>query len=204
MKIIGIGKNYVNDKNEISALKTGAQVIFTKPESTLVTDNKDVSYPKITTQLAYEVELLIKIGKQGKDIALKDAESYISGIAVGIDYTAKDVLAASRETKGPWALAKGFDGASPISSFKPISNFADLNNINFDLVINGEQKQVGNTGFMIYNFSEIITYVSSFMTLEPGDLIFTGTPASGTGLNSKGDHLQVSLEGELLLDFKII
>lgn len=204
MKIVGIGKNYVSDKSEISALKTGDQIIFTKPESTLVTDNKNVLYPKITTQLAYEVELLIKIGKKGKDIVLTAAESYISGIAVGIDYTAKDILTASRETKGPWALAKGFDGASPISSFKPVSSFADLNNIHFDLVINGEQKQVGNTRFMIYNFSEIITYVSRFMTLEPGDLIFTGTPASGTGLNSIGDHLQASLEGELLLDFKII
>ena len=204
MKIIGIGKNYVNDKSEISTLKTGSQVIFTKPESTLVTNNKGILYPKITNQLAYEVELLIKIGKKGKDIALDAAESYISGIAVGIDFTAKDVLAASRENKGPWALAKGFDGASPISYFKPISEFADLNNINFDLVINGEQRQAGNTGFMIYGFSEIIAYVSRFMTLEPDDLIFTGTPASGAGLNIKGDHLQASLEGEVLLDFKII
>ncbi|WP_339917467.1 fumarylacetoacetate hydrolase family protein [Yeosuana marina] len=204
MKIIGIGKNYVSDKTEIKELKTGTQTIFTKPESTLVTGNKNIVYPKVTKQLAYEVELVIKIGKKGKDIEFEDAASYISEIAVGIDYTAKDVLSASRETKGPWALAKGFDGASPISNFKPVSNFQDLNNINFDLVINGEKKQVGNTSFMIYNFNEIISFVSSFMTLEPGDLIFTGTPASGTGLNVKGDHLQASIEGELLLDFKIV
>jgi len=154
--------------------------------------------------LAYEVELVAKIGKQGKDISEADAASYISAIAVGIDFTAKDVLAASRANKGPWALAKGFDGASPISSFKPAAHFPDLNNINFDLVINGEQKQVGNTDFMIYNFSEIISFVSKYMTLEPGDLIFTGTPAAGVGLNVKGDHLQASIEGELLLDFKLI
>ena len=204
MKIIGIGKNYVNDISEISAIKTGAQTIFTKPDSSLVTDNKDVEFPKITNQLAYEVELVVKIGKRGKDIALNDAVSYISELAIGIDYTAKDVLDASRENKGPWALAKGFDGASPISGFKPISEFSDLNAINFDLKINGEQKQVGTTGLMIYSFAEIITYVSSFMTLEEGDLIFTGTPASGTGLVVKGDHLQASIEGELLLDFKMI
>jgi fumarylpyruvate hydrolase len=204
MKIIGIGKNYVNHTSEISAIKTGAQTIFTKPDSSLVTGNKDIPFPKVTHQLAYELELVAKIGKQGKDIALADAESYISEIAVGIDYTAKDVLAASREHKGPWALAKGFDGASPISDFKPVSDFPDLSQINFDLKINGEQKQIGTTSLMIYNFAEIIAYVSSFMTLEPGDLIFTGTPASGTGLNVKGDHLQASIEGDLLLDFKLI
>ena len=204
MKIIGIGKNYVSDKAEIEALKTGEQLIFLKAESTLVTHNKDVVFPLITKELAYEVELVAKIGKKGKDIAVADAASYISEIAVGIDYTAKDVLAASRANKGPWALAKGFDGASPISSFKPITDFPDLNDINFNLVINGEQKQVGNTDFMIYNFSEIIAFVSTYMTLEPGDIIFTGTPALGAGLNVKGDRIQASIEGELLLDYKLI
>ena len=204
MKIIGIGKNYVSDKSEISAIKTGDQLIFLKAESTLVSNNEDIVFPAVTNELAYEVELVAKIGKKGKDIMLEDATSYISEIAVGIDYTAKDLLSASRANKGPWTLAKGFDGASPVSKFKPVSNFPDLNNINFDLVINGEQKQVGNTHFMIYNFAEIITFVSKFMTLEPGDLIFTGTPALGAGLNVKGDHLQAYIEGELLLDFKLI
>lgn len=204
MKLIGIGKNYVNNTSEISALKTGAQTIFTKPESSLVIHNANIPFPNITNELAYEVELVAKIGKRGKDISLIDAESYISELAVGIDYTAKDVLAASRETKGPWALAKGFDGASPVSGFKPISDFKDLSNINFDLKINGAQRQIGNTSLMIYTFAEIIAYVSSFMTLEPGDLIFTGTPASGSGLNFKGDHIQASIEGELLLDFKLL
>ena len=204
MKIIGIGKNYVSDKSEISAIKTGDQLIFLKAESTLVSNNEDIVFPAVTNELAYEVELVAKIGKKGKDIMLEDATSYISEIAVGIDYTAKDLLSASRANKGPWTLAKGFDGASPVSKFKPVSNFPDLNNINFDLVINGEQKQVGNTDFMIYNFAEIITFVSKFMTLEPGDLIFTGTPALGAGLNVKGDHLQASIEGELLLDFKLL
>lgn len=204
MKIIGIGKNYVNDKSEVNTLKTGEQLIFIKAESTLVTDNKDIVFPKITNQLIYEVELVAKIGKTGKDISESDAASYISDIGIGIDYTAKDVLNTSRANKGPWALAKGFDGASPVNGFKSISNFSDLNNINFNLVINGEEKQSGNTSDMIYNFVEIIAFVSKYMTLEPGDLIFTGTPASGAGQNFKGDHLQASVEGELLLDFKLV
>lgn len=204
MKIIGIGKNYVNDKNEIDALKTGEQLIFLKAESTLVTDNKDIKIPSITKQLLYEVELVAKIGKKAKDIDESDAASYISEIAIGIDFTAKDVLNASREKKGPWALAKGFDGASPISSFKSISHFPDLTNINFNLKINGEEKQLGNTSDMIYNFSEIIAYVSKYMTLEPGDLLFSGTPATGAGQIFEGDHLQGAIEGDLLLDFKML
>ena len=204
MKIIGIGKNYVNNKSEISALKNGAQLIFIKAESTLVTDNKDIIFPSITNTLLYEVELVAKIGKEGKDITEDDAASYISEIGVGIDYTAKDVLTASRDNKGPWALAKGFDGASPMNGFKSVSNFSDLNDINFSLKINGEQKQIGNTSDMIYNFSEIIAFVSKYMTLEPGDLIFTGTPASGAGQNFKGDRIEAYVEGELLLDFKLI
>ncbi|WP_372744489.1 fumarylacetoacetate hydrolase family protein [Lutibacter sp.] len=204
MKILAIGKNYVNDKSEISSNKTGKQIIFSKPETSLVTNNKDVEYPSFTENLIYEAELVLKIGKKGKNISEADAVSYISEIAIGIDYTAKDVFDASREGKGPWDLGKGFDGAAPLSSFKPISNFADVTNINFDLKINGKQLQVGNTSLMIYNFSEIIAFVSKYMTLEPGDLIFTGTPAHGTGPIFKGDQLQASIEGELLLDFKMV
>ncbi|MFD2727550.1 fumarylacetoacetate hydrolase family protein [Hyunsoonleella rubra] len=204
MKIIGIGKNYVNDPSEIPGLKTGSQLIFLKADSTLVTGNKNVVYPSITKEIVYEVELVAKIGKRCKDVSLDDAPNFISEIAVGIDYTATDILKAYREQKWPWALAKGFDGASPISGFKPISDFPNLNNINFDLKINGEVKQTGNTSLMIYNFAEIISHVSSFMTLNEGDLIFTGTPASGTGLIYKGDHLQASIEGEVLLDFKMV
>ena len=204
MKVLGIGKNYVNSKDEISTYKNGKQIIFSKPETSLVFNNDDVVFPSITENLVYEVELVAKIGKKGNDISEADAASYISELAIGIDYTAKDVLNLYRETKHPWDLAKGFDGAAPISNFKPIANFPKLDDINFDLKINGEQKQVGNTDMMIYNFAEIIAYVSKYMTLEPGDLIFTGTPASGTGQIFKGDHLQASLEGELLLDFKMI
>lgn len=204
MKILAIGKNYVNDKNEISSNKNGNQIIFSKPETSLVTDNKDVEYPYFTENLIYEAELVLKIGKKGKNISEADAVSYISEIGIGIDYTAKDVFDASREGKGPWDLGKGFDGAAPLSSFKPISNFADVTNINFDLKINGKQLQNGNTSLMIYNFSEIIAFVSKYMTLEPGDLIFTGTPAHGTGPIFKGDQLQASIEGELLLDFKMV
>jgi len=178
MKILAIGKNYVNDKVDLADITKGFQMIFSKPSSSMVTDNKDVVYPSFTSKLLYEAELVIKIGKSGKNITEADAPSYISEIGIGIDYTAKDILNKTREKKGPWELAKGFDGAAPVSSFLPVANFKDLNDINFSLTINGEQKQV--------------------------DLIFTGTPAKGAGESFKGDHLQAFIEGQLLLDFKVI
>jgi 2-keto-4-pentenoate hydratase/2-oxohepta-3-ene-1,7-dioic acid hydratase in catechol pathway len=203
MKILAIGKNYVTNLEDKNVGKTGNQIIFSKPESSLAI-NCDVAYPNFTKQLLYEIELVLKIGKKGKNIPLENANSYISEIAAGIDYTANDIFNESRENKGPWDLSKGFDGAAPISNFKSVSNFKNLEDINFDLKINGLEKQVGNTGFMIYNFAEIIAYTSKFMTLNPGDLIFTGTPATGAGEIKKGDRLQLSIEGELLLDFKMI
>jgi fumarylpyruvate hydrolase len=204
MKILAIGKNYVNNIEDITVQKNGQQIIFSKPASSLVTDNYDVVFPSFTNDLRYEAELVLKIGKKGKNISENEAVSYISEIAIGIDYTAKDIFDEYRDIKGPWDLGKGFDGAAPMSSFKPVSNFPDLNNINFDLKINGTQMQQGNTKLMIYNFKEIIAFISKYMTLEPGDLIFTGTPAKGTGQIFKGDHLQASIENELLLDFKMI
>lgn len=204
MKILGIGSNYVTDLKDIKEKKESKKFIFSKPESSLAV-NCDVEYPSsITSELVYEVELVIKIGKEGKNISKEDANSFISEIAIGIDYTATDILKNLRETKHPWEFAKGFDGAAPISSFKPITDYPDLADINFDLKINGKEKQKSNTAFMINDFSDIIVFISEYMTLQPGDLIFTGTPALGKGEIFKGDQLQCSINGELLLDFKMI
>tara|TARA_R110002126_G_scaffold224174_2_gene369112 strand:- start:1164 stop:1775 length:612 start_codon:yes stop_codon:yes gene_type:complete len=203
MKILGIGSNYVVDLKDIEEKKKGKKFIFSKPESSLAV-NCDVEYPSsITNELIYEVELVIKIGKEGKNISKENATSFISEIAIGIDYTATDILKNARETKHPWEFAKGFDGAAPISSFKPVSDY-NLGDIDFDLKINGEEKQKSNTAFMINDFADIIVYISEYMTLQSGDLIFTGTPALGKGEIFKGDHLQCAINGELLLDFKMI
>jgi 2-keto-4-pentenoate hydratase/2-oxohepta-3-ene-1,7-dioic acid hydratase in catechol pathway len=204
MKILGIGSNYVSDLKDLEEKRKAKKFIFSKPESSLAV-NCDVLYPSdITNELIYEIELVIKIGKEGKNITKETANSYISEIAVGIDYTATDLLNDARETKHPWDFAKGFDGAAPISSFKSITEYPNLSDINFDLKINGEEKQHSNTAYMINDFADIIVFISKYMTLQPGDLIFTGTPALGKGEIFKGDHLQCSINGELLLDFKMI
>lgn len=202
MKILGIGKNYVTQLEDIKTNKNNPKLIFSKPESSLVI-NGDIEYPSITNSLVYEIELIIKIGKEGKNICVEDANSYISEIAVGIDYTAKDVLTEARDLKYAWDLAKGFDGAAVSSSFKSVSDFTNLSDINFSLNINGKQVQVGNTSFMIHSFAEIISYVSKYMTLQPGDLIYTGTPPEGIGENVKGDQLELFVEDELWLTFNV-
>jgi len=203
MKILGIGSNYVTDLKDIEEKKKVKKFIFSKPASSLAV-NCDVVYPSnITNQLIYEVELVAKIGKEGKNISKEEANSYISEIGIGIDYTAKDILANARESKHPWEFAKGFDGAAPMSSFKPVSDY-NLGDIDFDLKINGVEKQKSNTAYMINDFADIIAFISEYMTLQPGDLIFTGTPALGKGEIFKGDQLQCSVNGELLLDFKMI
>lgn len=204
MKILGIGSNYVSDLKDLEEKRKAKKFIFSKPESSLAV-NCDVVYPSdITNELIYEIELVIKIGKEGKNITKETANSYISAIAIGIDYTATDLLNDARETKHPWDFAKGFDGAAPISSFKSIAEYPNLDDINFDLKINGEEKQRSNTAYMINDFADIIVFISKYMTLQPGDLIFTGTPALGKGEIFKGDHLQCSINDELLLDFKMI
>lgn len=204
MKILAIGKNYINQGEDKSAGKTGSPIIFSKPQTSLVTGNQDVEYPDFTNDLRYEAELVIKIGKSGRRISESEAKSYIEAIGIGIDFTAKDIFDQSREGKGPWDLGKGFDGGAPVSAFIPVSAFPDLNNINFDLKINEELKQVGNTALMIYSFEEIIAFISKFMTLETGDLIFTGTPAKGTGQIHKGDKLAAGIEGGESLVFRMI
>lgn len=204
MKILAIGKNYINEGEDKNLGKTGHPIIFSKPQTSLLTNNMDMIYPDFTQDLRYEAELVIKIGKKGKKIDQSEAISYIEAIGIGIDFTAKDIFDQSREGKGPWDLGKGFDGGAPVSKFIPISNFADLNLINFYLKINDELKQSGNTSLMIYSFSEIISYVSIFMTLEPGDLIFTGTPAKGTGQIQRGDKLTAGIESDQMMEFRTV
>ncbi|WP_420580744.1 fumarylacetoacetate hydrolase family protein [Reichenbachiella sp.] len=200
MTIIGIGKNYVNTAEDMPSPKW-APIIFTKPETTLLKDNAPFEIPAVSNEVAYEVELAFRISKTGKNISEADGLEYVDAVAVCIDFTAKDVLKASRENKGPWALAKGFDGATPISEFLPISQFGS--EINFALDLNGERVQTGNSSLMVYNLPQIIAHVSQFMTLNPGDIILSGTPAHGVGLVKAGDKLAAKLEDENILEFEV-
>ena len=202
MKIIGIGRNYAAHIQELKNEKPQEPIIFLKPDTALLRNNSTFYYPSFTKNIHYEVELVLKICKEGKNIEEKFAHKYFDEIGLGIDFTARDLQDFAKEKGLPWALAKGFNGSAPISDFINISDFKDLKNIDFELQINGNTKQKGNSRDMIHDFNKLISYVSQFITLKKGDLIFTGTP-DGVGEIKLEDRLEGYLEGRKMLNFEI-
>ncbi len=202
MKILAIGRNYVNHAKELNNPVPAEPVVFSMPDSALLKSNNDFYYPDFTKEIHHEIEMVVKICRVGKNIPQEFAHRYYEELALGIDFTARDIQTECKKKGLPWEKAKAFDGAAPISNFIPKSKFADINNINFSLDINGERVQTGNTKNMIFSIDYLIAYLSQFFTLKIGDLIYTGTPA-GVGEVKIGDHLIGKIEDETLLDFKI-
>jgi acylpyruvate hydrolase len=198
MKIICIGRNYVDHIKELNSAMPSAPVFFLKPDTALLTRNRPFYYPSFSKEIHHEIELVLKISKVGKAIQPKFASSYFDEIGIGFDLTARDLQDEAKKKGLPWALSKGFDQSAPVSRFVPKTEFPDPTNISFSLKLNGDTVQQGNSGLMIYPFDSIISYISQFMTLRTGDLIFTGTPA-GVGPIKMGDVLEGYLGGEKLL-----
>jgi len=202
MKIFAIGRNYTEHIEELKNEKPDEPVIFTKPDTALLKKNQPFYYPKFSNDVHHEVELVIKISREGKNIQEKFAHKYYNEIGLGIDFTARDLQSKAKEKGLPWAIAKGFNGSAPISVFKPLGDYNDLSDINFKLAVNNEVKQTGNTKLMLFSFNYIVAYLSTFFTLKKGDLIFTGTP-KGVGPVTVGDRLEGYIEDEKLLDFEV-
>ncbi len=198
MKIICIGRNYVAHIKELNNTIPASPVFFLKPDTALLIRNRPFYYPSFSDNIHYEAELVLKICKVGKNIQKKFASTYYDEIGIGLDMTARDLQDAAKAKGLPWAVAKGFDQSAPVSKFVPKAQFSDLKNIGFHLDLNGTTVQQGNSGLMIYDFEDIIAYISTFMTLRTGDYIFTGTPA-GVGPVKVGDKLEAWIEGEKLL-----
>jgi 2-keto-4-pentenoate hydratase/2-oxohepta-3-ene-1,7-dioic acid hydratase in catechol pathway len=198
MKIICIGRNYVAHIKELNNAVPTSPVFFLKPDTALVIRNRPFYYPSFSTNIHYEAELVLKICKVGKNIQKKFASAYYDEIGIGLDMTARDLQDAAKDKGLPWAVAKGFDQSAPVSKFVPKARFTDLKNIGFHLDLNGTTVQQGNSGLMIYDFEDIISHISTFMTLRTGDYIFSGTPA-GVGPVKIGDKLEAWIEGERLL-----
>lgn len=194
--------NYPSHVKEMQNILSPEPVIFSKPESALLLNNKPFFYPDFSTDIQYETEIVVKLDRLGKNIARKFAHRYYSEITVGIDFTARDLQKCCKEKGHPWEIAKAFDHSAPIGRMVAKTDFLDIQNINFHLDINGITVQQGNTKDMIFSVDQIIEYVSKFFTLKTGDLIFSGTP-HGVGPVNIGDHLQAYLENELVLDFKV-
>jgi 2-keto-4-pentenoate hydratase/2-oxohepta-3-ene-1,7-dioic acid hydratase in catechol pathway len=202
MKIICIGRNYAEHAKELNNPVPTVPVIFMKPDTAILKDNKPFYHPDFSNDIHHELEIVLKIAKEGKHIAEKFAHKYYDEIGLGIDFTARDIQQKHKEKGLPWELAKSFDHSAPISHFIPKDQFKDLYQLNFHLELNGQTVQKGNTSDLLFQFEKLIAFVSQYITLKKGDLIFTGTP-EGVGKVNIGDHLVGYLEGEKLLDFVI-
>ncbi len=201
MKIFGIGRNYAAHIAELNNERPDEPVIFTKPETALLTRNRPFYYPGFSNDIHFEVEVLLKICKVGKNIEEKFAHTYYDEIGIGIDFTARDLQTKAKEKGLPWAIAKGFNDSAPISNFVSKKNF-DLNNLEFSLNQNGERKQTGDTKLMLFSFDYMISYLSKFFLLKKGDIIFTGTP-KGVGSVAIGDKLECFIGTEKMLHVDI-
>jgi fumarylpyruvate hydrolase len=202
MKIICIGLNYRKHALEMGRPFPNEPVVFLKPDSSIIKNNKPFFLPDFSTEIHYEVEVVIKICKLGKGISAKFAHRYFDDVTVGIDITARDLQNRFSKDGLPWELSKCFDGAAPLGKFVSVSTIKDIQDIQFRLEINNKKVQESNTSDMIFSINDIIVYVSRFFTLKTGDLIFTGTP-SGVGAIHKNDNLVAYLNDNPLLDFVI-
>lgn len=202
MKIICIGLNYRKHAIEMGRPFPAEPVVFMKPDSSILKNNKPFFLPDFSSEVHYEVEIVVKITRLGKGILQEFAPRYYTEITAGIDITARDLQTKLSLDRLPWEISKCFDGAAPLGKFIPVSSVEDVGNLDFRLEINGKIVQQSNTSDMIFSINEIVSYVSRFFTLKTGDLIFTGTP-SGVGPLKKHDHLVAYIKEMPLLDFMI-
>jgi len=202
MKIICIGRNYADHAKELNNSVPTEPVFFLKPDTALLPKKNPFVYPSFSKNIQHEVEIVLKINRLGKHIEEKFAHKYYNEIGVGVDFTARDLQQQCKEQGMPWEKAKAFDGSAPTSPFTPIDQFDDINNLDFSIQINGETKQMGNTKDMLFNFNQIIAYVSQFFTLKIGDLIYTGTPA-GVGPIQINDTITCFIEDKKMLSFNV-
>ncbi|MFP4018456.1 MAG: fumarylacetoacetate hydrolase family protein [Bacteroidales bacterium] len=202
MKIICIGRNYAEHASELGNAVPEKPIFFFKPDTSIIRKNRPFFYPDFSDEIHYETEIVLKISRLGKNIQKKYASRYFDELTVGIDFTARDLQREAKEKGHPWEIAKAFEGSAPIGKFVNIKKFQDINNLDFQLKVNDQIAQQGNTKDLIFSFDHLISYVSKFITLKIGDLLFTGTPA-GVGPVAIGDRLTASVENKTLLDFYV-
>lgn len=202
MKIICVGRNYVDHAKELSNPVPSQPLIFLKPDTALLRNNEDFYHPDFSNNIHHECELVYRISREGKFINKRFAKTYLDGIGLGIDFTARDVQSEAKKKGHPWTLAKMFNHSAPVSIFLPMEDYSDLKDLRFELQVNGEVRQQGHTADMIFDIETLIEYISRYITVKKGDLIFTGTP-SGVSAVKPGDRLEASLEGKKLIDFYV-
>jgi 5-carboxymethyl-2-hydroxymuconate isomerase len=191
-KIICVACNYTEHIAELNSIKSEEPILFLKPPSAILNEGEKIILPSYSKEIHHEVELALLVSKKAKSIKKEDWESYIIGAGIALDLTLRDLQRHAREKGNPWSIAKGFDGACPISNFKSIDQINDLQNLDLCLQINDNIKQTGNTKDMIFPIDYLVSYISTIFTLEAGDIILTGTPA-GVSPIYKGDRLKATI-----------
>ncbi len=202
MKIICIGRNYVNHIQELQNERPSEPVIFMKPDSAVLLKQHPFVIPEFSNEIHHEIEVIVRINKVGKYIDAKFAHKYYDEISVGIDFTARDLQDQLKAKGLPWEKAKAFDGSAVIGDFLPKSKFISMENITFELRNNNKTIQKGNTSHMLWKIDELISFVSQYFTLKIGDIIFTGTP-EGVAVVKSDDILEGFLEGNKLFRIQI-
>ena len=198
MKIICIGRNYADHINELDNIRSDEPLIFIKPDTAVAQSNLPFFIPEFSNEVHHEVEVLVLINRIGKHIHSKFAHKYYDQIALGIDFTARDIQQQLKSKGLPWEKAKAFDGSAFVGKWFDKSTLGDLGKLSFSLQKNGEVVQKSDTSLMLWSIDEIIAYVSKYFTLKIGDIIFTGTPA-GVSQVIKNDRLEGHLNGQKAL-----
>lgn len=202
MKILAIGQNYVEHNKELNSKNPTEPVVFMKPDTALLRNNKPFFIPDFTDELHYETELIVKINRLGKNIAAKYAHRYYAEIGLGVDFTARDLQRRLKAEGKPWEVCKAFDNSAVIGDFLPVEQLGNVQDIRFSLNLNGKTVQQGHSADMIFAIDELIAYVSRFFTLKIGDILFTGTPV-GVGKVAVGDRLEGYIFENKMFDFKV-
>jgi len=193
-KILCIGRNYAEHNRELGNEPPATPVIFMKPASSVIDDGGTIVIPPYSSDCHHEAELALLIGKPGKNIPMEEAMSYLAGYGVAIDLTLRDVQSELKKKGLPWDIAKGFDTACPLSIFVPPEQIGDPQNLQIRLTVNDELRQDGSTAMMLHTIPAIVSYMSGIFTLEPGDVILTGTPAGVSSIQS-GDVVVAEISG---------
>ncbi len=202
MKIFAIGQNYTEHIKELNSKSSEEPIVFMKPDSALLKNNKPFYLPDFSQELHYETELIIKFNRLGKNIDKKFADRYYAEIGLGVDFTARDLQRQLKADGKPWEISKAFDNSAVIGSFLTVSDIKNVQDIDFRLDINGVTVQKGNSSDMIFEINELIAYVSRFFTIKIGDILFTGTP-KGVGKVAIGDRLEGYIFDKKMFDFNI-
>lgn len=202
MKILAIGQNYAEHNKELNNAIPTEPVVFMKPDSAILKNNKPFFIPDFTEELHYETELIVKFNRLGKNIDAKFSHRYFAEIGLGVDFTARDLQRKLKAGGKPWEISKAFDNSAVIGNFLPVAELGDIQNISFRLDLNGKTVQNGNSSNMIFPINELISYVSRFFTIKIGDILFTGTP-EGVGKVAIGDRLEGYIFDKKMFDFYV-